>query len=109
MKLHANNPLLKSQHPSMRGTAGIYHDDSSNFEEFHISAPRLANNLAYLFNVSAGDYLTYILGHGECTRNEDALKYWVFDELNKELVGSGEVLGVLVERLKEQLTQEVSS
>jgi len=105
MNYKTNNPMLKPQHPCMKSSAGIYPEYRKEDDE-GISINRLTNNLCYLFNVTSGDYLTYILGHGECTRNEDALKYWVLDQLDQESVSSGEVLSVLVEKLKEQLTLE---
>lgn len=107
MSISINNPLLKPQHPCMKGSAGIF-PEHPVIEDPRVVG-RLVNNLAYLFNVSSGDYLTFILGHGECTRNEDALKYWVLDQLEQESVGADDVLGVLVDRLREQLTQEVYS
>lgn len=98
-----NNPLLVRQHPNMKGSAGI-------FPEFEIEDPkvvnRLVNSLMYLFNFHDGDYLTFVLGHGECTSNKQAMQSWVYDQLNVNK-GHDDVLAFLSEQLQEQLMTEV--
>ncbi len=70
---------------------------------------RLVNNLKYLFNIQSGDYLTFVLGYGECKSNDEALRYWVMDQLNQHLVGHNEVLVFLTYSLKEELITEACS
>ncbi len=98
-----NNQLLVRQHPSMKGSAGI-------FPEFEMEDPRvvnrLVNNLMYLFNVHDGDYLTFVLGHGECSSNKQAIQSWIYDQLNVNK-GHDDVLTFLSEQLQEQLMMEV--
>ena len=106
--LKPQHPSFRSVHvPSMKGSAGIFEDEIAYEDERVVN--RLVNNLIYLFNISQGDYLTFVLGYGHCTKNEDALKYWVMDQLAEHSHDSGDVLHHLVEHLKEQLNQEVYS
>jgi len=68
---------------------------------------RLVNNLMYLFNIQDGDYLTFVLGQGQCTNNKDAIKYWVLDTLADTPVSQDDVLEHLVSQLKQQIMVEV--
>jgi hypothetical protein len=99
------NPLLQPQHPAPK------FQWSPSTETTPIEDPRVAmrlvNNLKYLFNIGAGDYLTFVLGHGECSNNDSALKYWVFDQLASSPVSQGDALDYLVTQLKEQIMLEV--
>lgn len=70
---------------------------------------RLVNNLMYLFGIEPGDHITFILGHGECSSNNEALQTWVLEELSDSVICPDDVLGELVSRLKEQLMMEVYS
>ncbi|WP_173292249.1 hypothetical protein [Thiosulfativibrio zosterae] len=102
-----NNPLLEPQHPSLAFNAP-WQKPAIEIEDPRV-VQRLVNNLMYLFNITSGDYLTFILGQGHCTKNEDALKYWVLDQLEDHHLDSADVLHYLVEHLQEQLNQEVYS
>lgn len=97
------SPLLVRQNPTMKGTAGIY-------PEYEIEDPRVINrlvgNLMYLFNIHEGDYLTFVLGHGECHTNKQALQCWVYDQLSVN-TGHDDVLTYLSAHLKDQLMAEV--
>jgi hypothetical protein len=99
-------PWLNPQHPQM-------FDRSSMASEYQVEDPkvvmRLVNNLKYLFNIQEGDYITFVLGYGACRSNDESLKYWVMDQLTQHPVGHDEVLGYLVDALKEQLMMEVCS
>lgn len=99
------NPLLQLQHPLMRFNWLDYAEKTPIEDPRMVT--RLVNNLKYLFNIDSGDYLTFVLGHGECTNNEQALKYWVLDELSSTSIGQGDVLEHLVSKLKEQIMLEV--
>jgi hypothetical protein len=95
-------PFLKRQHPLM----------PSDIEEpIAIEDPRvvnrLVNNLMYLFNIQDGDYLTFVLGQGQCTNNKEAIKYWVLATLEEKPVGQDDVLEHLVSQLKQQMMMEV--
>ncbi|MEA1990544.1 MAG: hypothetical protein U9N57_15230 [Pseudomonadota bacterium] len=95
-------PFLKRQHPSM----------PSDIEALiAIEDPRvvnrLVNNLMYLFNIQDGDYLTFVLGQGQCTNNKEAIKYWVLATLEEKPVGQDDVLEHLVSQLKQQMMMEV--
>lgn len=93
--------------PSMNSIAGIYPDcqEIPDFEDPRM-INRLINNLAYLFNIEGGDYLTFILGYGHCTRNEDALRYWVIDQLQDISINQDDVMNVLVDHLRTELMRE---
>jgi hypothetical protein len=90
--------------PCMKGSAGI-------FPEYEFEDPmvvnRLVNNLMYLFNVNDGDYLTFILGHGDCYTNKQAMQHWVYDQLGSSVIGHDDVLAFLSGQLQEQLMMEV--
>lgn len=101
---HQTNPLLVRQHPCMKGSAGIYPE--YEFEDPRV-VNRLVNNLMYLFNVHDGDYLTFVLGHGECYTNRQAMQHWVYDQLGSSGLGHDDVLAFLSGQLKEQLMMEV--
>ncbi|NCN44230.1 MAG: hypothetical protein CO158_04795 [Piscirickettsiaceae bacterium CG_4_9_14_3_um_filter_43_564] len=103
---HHDNPLLKQQHPQMSPHA--FNQQNIVIEDPRV-VKRIVNNLMYLFNITTGDYLTFILGQGHCTRNEDALKYWVMEQLEHHNLDSDNVLQYLVEKLKIQLNMEVFS
>jgi len=95
-------PFLKRQHPSM----------PSDIEALiAIEDPRvvnrLVNNLMYLFNIQEGDYLTFVLGQGQCANNREAIKYWVFATLAVTPVSQDDVLEHLVSQLKEKIMMEV--
>jgi hypothetical protein len=104
--------LLSSQHPSLLNQDRDFNDPNMP-SSIPIEDPkviqRLVHNLMYLFNITPGDYLTFILGQGHCTQNEDALKYWVMDQLTDEPVSQDDVQNYLEENLKQQLTMEVFS
>lgn len=102
-----NNPLLQPQHPT-QALKAPWQKPEINIEDPRV-VQRLVNNLMYLFNITPGDYLTFILGQGHCTKNEDALKYWVIDQLEDHHLDSSDVLHHLVEQLTKQLNQEVYS
>lgn len=106
MNTHYLNPLLQPQHPQFLSGTPI-------MREYEIEDPRvvmrLVNNLKYLFNIQEGDHLTFILGHGECHSNNEALKNWVLEQLTQNPVGQDDVLAFLVESLKVQLMAEVYS
>lgn len=101
------NPLLQKQQLAQH--KHVQKDD----EAIPIIDPRiihrLVNNLMYLFSISPGDNLTFILEQGHCTKNEEALKYWVISQLVNETFNQEEVLHYLIENLKRQLTLEVYS
>lgn len=115
------NPLLHPQHPRnvLSAYSGQQPDQcpqtANHFwqDDYQIEDPRvvrrLVNNLMYLFNIQPGDYLTFVLGYGHCRSNEQALQYWVLDQLSQNPTRQDEVLSVLVEALKEQLNLEVYS
>ena len=107
IRLNYSNPLLKPQHPAQASNAP-WQKPVIEIEDPKV-VQRLVNNLMYLFNITPGDYLTFILEQGHCTKNEDALKYWVLDQLEEHHLDSSDVLHYLVEQLKEQLSQEVYS
>ncbi|MBD3612326.1 MAG: hypothetical protein HUJ13_07960 [Hydrogenovibrio crunogenus] len=96
-------PFLHSQ-PSQDYVESTWH------ERYLIEDPkvvmRLVNNLKYLFNIQPGDYLTFVLGFGECKTNDEALKYWVMDQLSQEPVGYDDVLRFLIDSLNSQLMME---
>lgn len=96
-------PFLNSQ-PSQDYAESTWH------ERYLIEDPkvvmRLVNNLKYLFNIQPGDYLTFVLGFGECKTNDEALKYWVMDQLSQEPVGYDDVLRFLIDSLNSQLMME---
>lgn len=93
--------LMKAT-PSMKGTAGIY-------PEYEVEDPnvvnRLVSNLMYLFNIQSGDYLTFVLGHGECHTNKQAMQYWVYSQLSSN-TDSDDVLSYLASQLTEQLMMD---
>jgi hypothetical protein len=95
-------PFLKRQHPSMPS-----HIDTPIAIEDPRVVNRLVNNLMYLFNIQDGDYLTFVLGQGQCTNNRDAIKYWVLATLEETPVSQDDVLEHLVTQLKEQIMMEV--
>jgi len=99
-----NNPLLLKQ--QFRETLSINNTETLDviFDTKMIS--RLPNNLMHIFNITDGDYLTFILGHGECTHNKQALQYWIVDQLNG-YHDAGNLLSYLVKQLKNQLIIEV--
>ncbi|MBN2864957.1 MAG: hypothetical protein JXK16_03010 [Thiotrichales bacterium] len=96
------SPLLQRQHPMMPSWV----DQIVPIEDPRV-INRLVNNLMYLFNIKEGDYLTFVLGHGECTQNKDAIKHWVLEELADTPISQDDVLEYLVSQLKEQLLLEV--
>jgi hypothetical protein len=95
-------PFLKRQHPSM---------SSITEEPISIEDPRvinrLVNNLMYLFNIQDGDYLTFVLGQGQCSNNKEAMKYWVLEALAGTQLNQDDVLEHLISQLKEQVMMEV--
>lgn len=95
-------PFLKRQHPSMPSDI----DAPIAIEDPRV-VNRLVNNLMYLFNIQDGDYLTFVLGQGQCTNNRDAIKYWVIATLAEATVSQDDVLEHLVTKLKEQIMMEV--
>jgi len=101
-----NNPFIQRQHPRL-------HQPSKTSQGINIEDPRvvqrLVNNLIYLFSIPSGDQLTFILGQGPCTQNQEALKCWVLQQLADEPVDQNDVLKYLVEHLKRQMNQEVYS
>lgn len=99
-------PLLEQQHPQMPGQMPGDRLPIVPIEDPRV-VNRLVNNLMYLFNIQEGDYLTFVLGQGQCTHNKDALKYWVLEELADNPMSQEEVLDHLVSQLKEQIMMEV--
>jgi len=95
-------PLLQRQHPLMPA----WIEPRVSIEDSRV-INRLVNNLMYLFNIKEGDYLTFVLGHGECSNNKDAIKYWVLDTLTESPVSQDDVLEHLIRHLKEQILLEV--
>jgi len=95
-------PFLKRQHPSMPSDieALVVIEDPRVVN-------RLVNNLMYLFNIQDGDYLTFVLGQGQCANNREAIKYWVLATLEEKPVSKDDVLEHLVTQLKEQIMMEV--
>lgn len=68
----------------------------------------LVNNLMYLFHIEPHqDYLTFILGYGHLSRNDQALQYWVIDILESQSLKLNEVLDYLIEQLQQCLNREV--
>jgi hypothetical protein len=43
---------------------------------------RLVTGLIYAFDLQSEVDLSFVLGHGECESNEDALTAWVMDQLD---------------------------
>jgi hypothetical protein len=101
LPLHTS-PFLKRQHPSMSAVI----EKPIAIEDARV-INRLVNNLMYLFSIQDGDYLTFVLGQGECTNNKDAIKYWVLATLAETPVSQDDVLEHLVTQLKEQIMMEV--
>lgn len=97
-----NNNNAKQYTPSMKATGGIYPD--YDFEDPQIIRG-LTSNLMYLFNLPDGNHLTFILGHGECSNNRQAIQCWLYDQL-RDYSNGEDVLCYLTEQLKDQLTQE---
>ena len=95
-------PFLKRQHPLMPSDIDV----PIAIEDPRV-VNRLVNNLMYLFNIQEGDYLTFVLGQGQCTNNREAIKYWVFATLAETPVSQDDVLEHLVTQLKEQIMMEV--
>ena len=95
-------PFLKRQHPSMPSDI----EALVTIEDPRV-VNRLVNNLMYLFNIQDGDYLTFVLGHGQCANNRDAIKCWVLTTLAETPVSQDDVLEHLVTQLKEQIMMEV--
>jgi hypothetical protein len=99
---HNITPFLTRQHPSMSSIT----EESIAIEDPEV-VNRLVNNLMYLFNIQDGDYLTFVLGQGQCSNNRDAIKYWVLDVLSDTQIHQDDVLEHLVSQLKEQIMMEV--
>jgi hypothetical protein len=99
----SHNPLLQRQHPV--DLPWLHKGIQAPIED-PLLIGRLVNNIKYLFNIEPGDYLTFVLGHGECHNNNLALKYWVLDQLTDVPMDQGDALGYLVNQLKEQLSLE---
>ncbi|GAB6069154.1 hypothetical protein JCM30760_02510 [Thiomicrorhabdus hydrogeniphila] len=96
------SPFLKRQHPSMSAIL----EKPIEVEDPRV-INRLVNNLMYLFNIQDGDYLTFVLGQGQCTNNRDAIKYWVLEALADNPISQDDVLEHLVSQLKQQMMMEV--
>lgn len=106
MNLHHTtivNPFLQSQY-----LRPAWQDPVIDIEDPRV-VQRLVNNLMYLFNLVPGDYLTFVLGQGRCHDNQEALKYWVLEQLTDEPISQEDLLNHLVQTLKHQLTVEVYS
>jgi hypothetical protein len=101
------NPLLQKQQLAQQNSS-LGFDDAQQIIDPRV-IQRLVNNLIYLFSVSPGDNLTFILEQGHCTKNEEALKYWVINQLADEPFSQEDVLPYLIENLKRQLTLEMYS
>ena len=95
-------PFLKRQYPSM----SLIAEEPIAIEDPRI-VNRLANNLMYLFNIQDGDYLTFVLGQGQCSNNRDAIKYWLLEALAETPISQDDALEHLVSQLKKQIMMEV--
>ncbi|QCU91002.1 hypothetical protein [Thiomicrorhabdus sediminis] len=96
-------PFLTRQHPSITNPfseEGVYPIEDPRVVN------RLVNNLMYLFKIHDGDYLTFVLGHGECSTNKKALQLWVYEQLSG-IQNADDALDTLISRLKDQLMMEV--
>lgn len=100
------NPILMPQHLS--NLKNPWQSNSIQIEDPRV-VKRIVNNLMYLFNIQAGDYITFVLGYGHCRSNEQALQSWVLEQLEDHQLKSKELLPYLVEKLKTQLNLEVYS
>jgi hypothetical protein len=99
---HNITPFLTRQHPSMSSIT----EESIAIEDPRV-LNRLVNNLMYLFNIQDGDYLTFVLGQGQCSNNKEAMKYWVLEALAVTQLNQDDVLEHLISQLKEQVMMEV--
>lgn len=102
--------LLKLQHPSMNYLAGSYPEYHSSFEiEEPGSLDRLLKNLAYWFNAEYENYLTFILESNLSNQNDDALRYWIIDQIGDISINHEDVMNHLVEHLKSEIMKEMYS
>lgn len=97
MNTHLISPLLMPQHPQQEGCVNFPFEDPKVIQ-------RLVNNLKYLFHINSGDDITFVLSHGQCATNDQALTLWIKEQLNTQAIGMDAVLGFLVSRLQEVLT-----
>lgn len=62
---------------------------------------RLAEALTFAFDIRPGVQLPFVLGHGECETNEQALQAWILDQLGEDQwVEPGHVFNALASRLQ---------
>lgn len=102
--------LLKPQHPSMNNLAASYPE---YYRSFDIEDPRrldrMVKNLAYWFNAEYEDYITFILESNLSTQNDDALRYWIINQIWEISSNHEDVLNYLVEHLKSEIMKEMYS
>ncbi|MDR9500117.1 MAG: hypothetical protein RI556_13145, partial [Hydrogenovibrio sp.] len=78
--IQISNPILTSQHPSVLEAFST----ESDFAWSNRLIERLAHNLEYLIGLDPQrDHVTFILGHGECPTNHQALVAWLYEQLDE--------------------------
>lgn len=102
--------LLKPQHHSINYLGGLYPENHRSFEiEDPRRLNRLLKNLAYWFKAEYDDYAAFIQDSNLSTQNDDALRYWVLDQISDISVNQEDVMSYLVEHLKNEIMQEIYS
>lgn len=62
---------------------------------------RLAEALKFAFDIRPGVQLPFVLGHGECETNEQALQAWILEQLGEDQwVEPGHLFNALASRLQ---------